>query len=97
MQRLGFNVVRRIMCGEVDGGIEKISLFTPLGEIALFYASNGLKKNCYALSNPNKWGYESNSMYVTRHSFEGMDKEVLHMVHQFGSMDNPQQILQALL
>ncbi|PNX54905.1 hypothetical protein L195_g048528 [Trifolium pratense] len=36
-----------------------------LGNIALFYASNGLKKDCYALSNPNKWGYERNSVYVT--------------------------------
>ncbi|XP_045797760.1 uncharacterized protein LOC123891943 [Trifolium pratense] len=36
-----------------------------LGNIALLYASNGLKNNCYALSNPNKWGYERNSVYVT--------------------------------
>ncbi|XP_045795688.1 uncharacterized protein LOC123890183 [Trifolium pratense] len=36
-----------------------------LGDIALFYACNGLKKDCYALSNPNKWGYERNSVYVT--------------------------------
>ncbi|KEH33542.1 putative F-box domain-containing protein [Medicago truncatula] len=35
-----------------------------LGDIALFCGSNGLKRNCYALSNPNKWGYESNSVYV---------------------------------
>jgi len=32
-----------------------------LGNIALFYAG---KRNCYALSNPNRWGYESNSVYV---------------------------------
>jgi len=36
-----------------------------LGDIALFSFSFGLKKNCYALSNPNKWGYESNSVYYT--------------------------------
>jgi len=34
-----------------------------LGDIALFSISIGPKKNCYALSNPNKWGYESNSIY----------------------------------
>ncbi|RHN81178.1 hypothetical protein MtrunA17_Chr1g0196241 [Medicago truncatula] len=32
-----------------------------LGNIALFYAG---KRNFYALSNPNRWGYESNSVYV---------------------------------
>ena len=32
-----------------------------LGNIALFYVG---KRNCYALSNPNRWGYESNSVYV---------------------------------
>jgi hypothetical protein len=32
-----------------------------LGDNALFYSLN---KSCYALSNPNKWGYESNSVYV---------------------------------
>jgi hypothetical protein len=36
-----------------------------LGDIALFYDSNHVQKNCYALSNPNRWGYESNSVYVT--------------------------------
>ncbi|RHN82367.1 hypothetical protein MtrunA17_Chr1g0209191 [Medicago truncatula] len=34
-----------------------------LGDIALFYISN---RSCYALSNPSRWGYESNSMYVIR-------------------------------
>jgi hypothetical protein len=32
-----------------------------LGNNALFYSCD---KSCYALSNPNKWGYESNSVYV---------------------------------
>jgi hypothetical protein len=32
-----------------------------LGDNALFYSPD---KSCYALSNPNKWGYESNSVYV---------------------------------
>ncbi|KAK2435065.1 hypothetical protein QL285_020148 [Trifolium repens] len=32
-----------------------------LGDNALFYSCD---KSCYALSNPNKWGYESNSVYV---------------------------------
>ncbi|GAU32342.1 hypothetical protein TSUD_43840 [Trifolium subterraneum] len=35
-----------------------------LGDIALFHAWNPFKSKCYALSNPNRWGYESNSMYV---------------------------------
>jgi len=34
-----------------------------LGDIALFYISY---RSCYALSNPSRWGYESNSMYVIR-------------------------------
>ncbi|RHN81780.1 hypothetical protein MtrunA17_Chr1g0202841 [Medicago truncatula] len=34
-----------------------------LGDIALFCGTNWLKRNCYALSNPNRWGYECNSMY----------------------------------
>ncbi|XP_045822247.1 uncharacterized protein LOC123915142 [Trifolium pratense] len=33
-----------------------------LGDIALFYVEC---KSCYALSNPNRWGYQSNSIYVT--------------------------------
>jgi len=32
-----------------------------LGDIALFYVSY---RSCYALSNPSKWGYESNSVYI---------------------------------
>jgi hypothetical protein len=32
-----------------------------LGDIALFYVKS---RNGYALSNPNRWGYERNSMYV---------------------------------
>jgi len=32
-----------------------------LGDIALFYVSY---RSCYALSNPNRWGYESNSVYI---------------------------------
>ncbi|KEH44165.1 hypothetical protein MTR_1g109340 [Medicago truncatula] len=35
-----------------------------LGDIALFCVSNMLEKSCYALRNPNMWGYESNSVYV---------------------------------
>jgi len=35
-----------------------------LDDIALFYVSNGFERNCYALSNPNLWGYERNSVYV---------------------------------
>ncbi|XP_061353043.1 uncharacterized protein LOC133297844 [Gastrolobium bilobum] len=31
-----------------------------LGDLALFYAT---RTNCYALSNPGKWGYDSNSVY----------------------------------
>jgi hypothetical protein len=34
-----------------------------LGDIALFCGLNCLKRNCYALSNPNRWGYECNSVY----------------------------------
>jgi len=34
-----------------------------LGDIALFCGTNWLKRNCYALSNPNRWGYEYNSVY----------------------------------
>jgi hypothetical protein len=32
-----------------------------LGDIELFYVKS---RNCYALSNPNRWGYERNSMHV---------------------------------
>ncbi|CAJ2634125.1 unnamed protein product [Trifolium pratense] len=32
-----------------------------LGDIALFYATC---RNCYALSDPNRWGYQSNSVYI---------------------------------
>jgi hypothetical protein len=37
-----------------------------LGDTALFCALNGsnYKSKCYALSNPNRWGYESNNVYV---------------------------------
>ena len=36
-----------------------------LGDIALF-VSGVSKRNCYALSNPNMWGYESNFVYVIK-------------------------------
>jgi len=36
-----------------------------MGDIALFSISIDLTKKCYVLSNPNRWGYESNSMYYT--------------------------------
>jgi hypothetical protein len=32
-----------------------------LGDIALFYSKD---THCYGLSNPNRWGYDSNSVYV---------------------------------
>ncbi|XP_061353025.1 uncharacterized protein LOC133297834 [Gastrolobium bilobum] len=45
----------------------KIDLYTmewtsldTLGDLALFYSED---TNCYALSNPRRWGYESNSLY----------------------------------
>ncbi|KAK2441927.1 F-box/kelch-repeat protein [Trifolium repens] len=36
-----------------------------LGDIALFYTYNLFYTKCYALSNPSRWGYESNSVYCT--------------------------------
>jgi hypothetical protein len=36
-----------------------------LDDIALFYAPGG---NYYALSNPERWGYKSNLVYVINHS-----------------------------
>ena len=36
-------------------------LLNSLGDIALFYASG---EYFYALSNPRRWGYESNSLHV---------------------------------
>ncbi|CAJ2629963.1 unnamed protein product [Trifolium pratense] len=38
-----------------------------LGDIALFHVWDPLKSKCYALSNPNRWGYESNSIYALNH------------------------------
>jgi hypothetical protein len=35
-----------------------------LGDTALFFVSKFDRSNCYALSNPVMWGYESNSVYV---------------------------------
>jgi hypothetical protein len=32
-----------------------------LGDTALFYVES---KSCYALSDPNRWGYQSNSVYI---------------------------------
>jgi hypothetical protein len=32
-----------------------------LGDTALFYVES---KSCYALSDPNRWGYQSNSIYI---------------------------------
>jgi hypothetical protein len=53
-----------------------------LGDIALLCALDQFKTDCYALSNPNTWGYESNSVYVTSLSstvcrvFSGDDKKL---------------------
>ena len=38
-----------------------------LGDIALFVGSDSDRSNCYALSNPNRWGYERNLVYVIDH------------------------------
>lgn len=35
-----------------------------LGNIALLYTTNMMPGSCCAMSNPSRWGYESNSMYV---------------------------------
>ncbi|XP_045826128.1 uncharacterized protein LOC123918196 [Trifolium pratense] len=39
-----------------------------LGDMALFCNVRTTKTDCYALNNPNRWGYESNSVYVTTES-----------------------------
>ena len=47
-----------------------------LGDTALFYVSKFDRSNCYALSNPVMWGYESNSVYVIDmfRVFRGIEK-----------------------
>ncbi|CAJ2630428.1 unnamed protein product [Trifolium pratense] len=56
------------ICGDLVLKVYKIDFSTmdyvelkTLGDIALFYTVNG---HCYASSNPSRWGYESNSVYV---------------------------------
>ncbi|XP_058721991.1 uncharacterized protein LOC131593505 [Vicia villosa] len=46
---------------EIDLSIKNFVEVKTLGDIALFYASG---KYFYALSNPEKWGYESNSLHA---------------------------------
>ncbi|KAL5078447.1 hypothetical protein RYX36_017431 [Vicia faba] len=46
---------------EIDLSIKNFVEMKTLGDIALFYASG---KYFYALSNPEKWGYESNSLHA---------------------------------
>lgn len=46
---------------KIDFSTMKYVKLKTLGDIALLYAPGG---NYYALSNPNRWGYESNSVYV---------------------------------
>jgi hypothetical protein len=62
-----------IRCGKTLPDVYKIDFSTmnyvkleTLGDIALFYVKS---RNCYALSNPNRWGYERNSMYVMSITF----------------------------
>ncbi|CAK8542246.1 unnamed protein product [Lathyrus sativus] len=43
----------------IDFGTMSYTKLETLGDIALFYSRN----KCYALANPRKWGYESNSVY----------------------------------
>ncbi|XP_058741905.1 uncharacterized protein LOC131614321 [Vicia villosa] len=43
----------------IDFGLMSYVKLETLGNIALFYSRN----KCYALANPRKWGYESNSVY----------------------------------
>ncbi|CAL5201079.1 unnamed protein product [Lathyrus oleraceus] len=46
---------------EIDLSIKNFVEMKTLGDIALFYASG---KYFYAMSNPGRWGYESNSLHV---------------------------------
>jgi hypothetical protein len=46
---------------KIDFSTMKYVKLETLGDIALFYVKS---RNCYALSNSNRWGYERNSMYV---------------------------------
>jgi hypothetical protein len=65
---------------KIDFSIMNYVRLKTLGDIALFYA---MDKHFYALSNPNMWGYESNSVYVigassTKYSVYLGDDKKLH-------------------
>ncbi|CAL5192565.1 unnamed protein product [Lathyrus oleraceus] len=57
-----------------------------LGDIALFYSRN----KCYALANPRKWGYESNSVYyincmsIECEVYSGSNNELLKCIVPVG-------------
>lgn len=57
-----FNFIRNAY--KIDFSTMNYVELETLGDIALFCVSNMLEKSCYALRNPNMWGYESNSVYV---------------------------------
>ncbi|XP_058732823.1 uncharacterized protein LOC131604397 [Vicia villosa] len=78
---VGLNPVR---FGRLDRAVYKIDWLTmryvalkSLGDIALFHVKG---KCCKSLSNPNRWGYESNSVYevdfhFNKYSVYNWDKE----------------------
>jgi len=76
---LRFDEVRNVY--KIDFSTMNYVKLETLGDIALFYAFN---RNFYALSNPNRWGYESNSVYALRNPlcsvYSGDDKKLQKLI-----------------
>jgi len=49
---------------KIEGSTMNYVNMKTLGDIALFYDADNFRANCHVLSNPNLWGYESNSVYI---------------------------------
>jgi len=62
---LMFEEIRNVY--KIDFSTMNYVKLNTLGDIALFVGSDSDRSNCYALSNPNRWGYERNSVYVIDH------------------------------
>ncbi|WJX24641.1 hypothetical protein P8452_13726 [Trifolium repens] len=65
-----YQITLLFQLSEITNGVKgkKLKMYVKLdtlGDIALFCNVGSFNMNCYALSNPNRWGYQSNSVYVS--------------------------------
>jgi hypothetical protein len=83
---------------KIEGSTMNYVKLKTLGDIALFYDADNFRANCHVLSNPNLWGYESNSVYIinqfsTRCSVYSWDDKKLQKCITVSTLDGTSSLM----